>query len=260
MYKFSNYPTHGVSVARSGGLFRGLFFRHWNDGRQLLFSESLAQRLGRCAAFQAVALVAALEVIVRKILVKVPLNLLGRLVPLLPALDAEAFVEQGAVHAFYEAVRPRAAHLRRAVLYVVHSKHQFVGMTLDSSAELPTVVGQDSLDLYSESFVKGQHAVVEQLCGGNRHLRGVDLGEGQRAEGVYDDLHVDLAHSLEGSPVESVLIEEFSRGADLYMAHAKVAGMLLEQAYLFFAEQERIALGFFLQPQQSLVAMREIVP
>lgn len=88
-------------------------------------------------------------------------------------------------------------------------------MALGFSAELSTVIGQDSLDIYPEGFVEGQYAVVGQLCGGYRHLRGVDLGEGQRAEGVYDDLYVDLAYSLEGSPVERVLIEEFSRGADL---------------------------------------------
>ena len=44
------------------------------------------------------------------------------------------------------------------------------------------------------------------------------------------------------------------------MTHAKVAGVPLEQAYLLFAEQERLAPGLFFQPQQPLVAMREIVP
>ena len=76
----------------------------------------------------------------------------------------------------------------------------------------PAVVGQYGLDLYAEGFVEGQHAVVEQLGGGDGHLRGIDLGEGQRAEGVDDDLHIDLAHALERSPVEGVLIEQFSGG------------------------------------------------
>ena len=230
-------------------MFCGLFFGHWNDGRQLLFSEGFSQRLGRRAALQAIALVAALEVVIRKILVKVPLNLFGRFVPLPSALDAEAFVEQGAVHALDEAVRSRTAHLRRAMLYVVQREHQFVGMALGPSAELPAVVGKDGLDFDAERFVEGQHALVEQFGGGNGHLRGVDLGEGQRTEGVYDDLHVDFAYALDRSPVEGVLIEEFSRGADFYVAHAEVAGVPLEQPYLLLAEQNRIAPGFFLQPQ-----------
>ena len=100
-------------------------------------------------------ILAALEIVVRKILVKVPLNLLGRLVPLLPALDAEAFVEKGPVHAFDEAVGSRAVHLRRAVLYVVQGKHQFVRMTLGPSAELSSVVGHYGLDLYVERFSNG---------------------------------------------------------------------------------------------------------
>ena len=44
------------------------------------------------------------------------------------------------------------------------------------------------------------------------------------------------------------------------MTYAKVAGVPLEQAYLLFAEHDRLALGLFFQPQQPLVAMREIVP
>ena len=101
-------------------------------------------------ALQAVALVAALEVVVRKVLVKVPLNLLGRVVLLAPALDSEAFV--------------------------VQRKHQFVGVALRPSAELSAIVGQDGLDLYAEGFVEGKHTVVEQLGGGDGHLRGIDLG------------------------------------------------------------------------------------
>ena len=79
-------------------------------------------------------------------------------------------------------------------------------------------------------------------------------------KGVDDDLHVDLSHALERSPVGGILIEEFSRGVNLNMAHAKVAGVPLEQAYLLVTEYDCLALGLFLQPQQSLVTMCEIVP
>ena len=39
-------------------MFSGLFFFHWNDGRQSLSSQGLAQRLSRRAALEAVALAA----------------------------------------------------------------------------------------------------------------------------------------------------------------------------------------------------------
>ena len=59
-------------------------------------------------SLQAVALVAALEVVVRKILVKVSSDLLRCLVPFLPTLGAEAFVEQDrlALRLFFEPQQP----------------------------------------------------------------------------------------------------------------------------------------------------------
>ena len=44
------------------------------------------------------------------------------------------------------------------------------------------------------------------------------------------------------------------------MAHAKVAGVSLEQPYLLVAEHDRLVLDLFFQPQQPPVALREIVP
>ena len=63
-----------------------------------------------------------------------------------------------------------------------------------------------------------------------------------------------------GSPVEGVLIEEFSGGVNLNMAHAPVAGVPLKQPYLFFGEQNCLVLRLFFEPQQPLAPMREIVP
>ena len=51
-YRFGIYPTPGISGACSGGLFSGFFLLHWNDGRQFLSPEGVAQRLSRRAALQ----------------------------------------------------------------------------------------------------------------------------------------------------------------------------------------------------------------
>jgi hypothetical protein len=53
---------------------------------------------------------------------------------------------------------------------------------------------------HAKCLIEGQDAIVEQIGGGNRHLGGVDLGEGERAEDIDDDLNVDLAHALERAP------------------------------------------------------------
>jgi hypothetical protein len=41
-------------------------------------------------------------------------------------------------------------------------------------------------------------------------LRSVDLGEGERAEDIYDDLHVDLADPFERAPLEGVLVQQLA--------------------------------------------------
>ena len=43
------------------------------------------------------------------------------------------------------------------------------------------------------------------------------------------------------------------------MAHAKVAGVPLEQPYLLVAEPDRFVLSLFFQPQEPLMASRKIV-
>jgi hypothetical protein len=56
--------------------------------------------------------------------------------------------------------------------------------------------GEDGIDGDAQRFVEGQDAVVQQIAARHRHLRGVDLGEGEGAKGVDNDLDVDLADAL----------------------------------------------------------------
>ncbi len=95
---------------------------------------------------------------------------------------------------------------------------------------------------------------MEQIGCGDRHLRGVDLGEGERAEDVDDDLHIDLAHALERAPVEGVLVQQFSGPRGLYMAAAEVDGVALEQADLRLRQHVSVCLHVLLQAHQPLVA------
>ena len=131
---------------------------------------------------------AAFEVVVAQERIEVALDLAWRDVPGLSSRDTEAFVQQRAVHALDEAVGAGHGDLRRAMFDAFHRQQQFVWMLLGLAAELAAVVGEDGLHRDAECFVEGQHAIVEGVRCGDRHLAGVDLGEGQRAEGIDDDL------------------------------------------------------------------------
>ena len=202
---------------------------------------------------------AALKVVELDEDIEVGLDLLDRLVPFLPALDAEVLVEQRAVHALDEAVGARRADLRGPVLDVVERQQQLVRVVLGASGELAPVVAEYGFNCHAEGIVERQYSIMEQVGGGDRHLRGVDLGERQGTEGVDDDLNVDLADALERAPVERVLIEQFSGRRGLDMAHAELRRVALQQPDLFLGQDVGLLPGLGLEAQQALVARLQIM-
>jgi hypothetical protein len=82
------------------------------------------------------------------------------------------------------------------MLDAVHGQEQFEGVLIGPPAVLSAIVREDRADGHAQRLVEGQDAVVEQVAGGHRHLRGVDLREGEGAEDVDDDLDVDFADAL----------------------------------------------------------------
>ncbi len=58
-------------------------------------------------------------------------------------------------------------------------------MLLVSPAELTAIIGQHRADLDAEFGMKRRDPLVEQAAGGDRQFRGVDLGEGCRADGAH---------------------------------------------------------------------------
>lgn len=105
-------------------------------------------------------MVAAFEVVVVQECVQIALDFCRGDVPSLAPCDAEAFVQQRAVHAFDEAVGARRGDLRPAVFDAFHRQQQFVRMLLGLAAELAAVVGEDGLDRYAERLVERQDAIV----------------------------------------------------------------------------------------------------
>ena len=181
---------------------------------------------------QTVALMAPLQVVVLHEAIEVTLNLLGRGVRGGAAGDAEALVEQRAIHAFDEAVGARRPDLGGAMVDVLQGEQQLVGMLLGTATVFPAIVGEDRAYDDPEGLGEGEDAIVEQIARGGRHLGGVDLGEGERAEDVDDDLDVDLADALEGTPVEGVLVEQLTRPRGFDMAAAEVHAVALEELEL----------------------------
>jgi len=86
-------------------------------------------------------------------------------------------------------------------------------MDLRPSAELASVVREDRSDRNAQGLVERKNPVIEQVACGDRHLRVVGLCESDGTENINDNLNVNLAHALESSPEEGVLVKS-SPGRD----------------------------------------------
>lgn len=181
-----------------------------HERRQFFDTQCLSEGLCGGTSLQTITLMTPFEVVILDELVEVGLDLLDVLVPGGSAGDAEALVEHRPVHPFDEAVGARGTDLGVAVFDAFHRGEQFVGMVFGSTTELTSVVGEDGPDGDAQFFVEGQDTVVEQIACRDGHLGVVDLGEGERAEDIDDDLHVDFADAFERTPIEGVLIEQFA--------------------------------------------------
>ena len=80
------------------------------------------------------------------------------------------------------------------------------------------------------------------------------MAKGQRAEDVDDDLDVDLAHALERSPVEGVLVQKLAGARRFDVSAAEVDGVALEQLDLLVAEHVGVVVHVLLEAKQTLVA------
>src|SRR5581483_9966015 len=104
-----------------------------------------------------------------------------------------------------------------------------------------------------------QDAVVQQVACRDGHLRRIDLGKGEGAGDVDDDLDVDLADALERAPVKRVLVQELAGAGGLDMAAAELGAVALQQLDLRLGEDEGLVSSVAFEPEQSLVAGLEVV-
>jgi hypothetical protein len=130
---------------------------------------------------------------------------------------------------------------------------------LSGLPQLAAVVREHGFDGEGELLVEGQDAVVQQIAGGDRHLRGVDLREGHRARDVDDDLHVDLADALEHAPEERVLVEQLAWPGRFDVAGPELGAMAFEEPDLLVTEAEGRLASVTLEPEQMLVPGLDIM-
>lgn len=203
---------------------------------------------------------AAFEVVVAQEGVEVALDFGGCDVPGLAACDAEAFIQQRAVHVLDEAVGARGGDFSGPVLDALHRQQQLERVRFGLAAELAAIVGEHGPYRDVEGFVERQDALVKRIGGGDGHLAGIDLGEGQGAEGIDDDLHIDLADTLERAPAKRVLAEQFAgRGGFDVLPRDDLAAGFFQQAHLRFGEHEGGVAGVDFQAQQAFVAGEQVV-
>jgi len=229
------------------------------DRGQTGAGEGFLESLGGGAAVEAIALMGSLEVVVLEVAIEVGLDFLDGVVPGCSPGDSEAFVEERSVHSLNETVGARPPDLGATMLESLEGQQELVGLMLGASAEFPSVVRECGSDRDTKRFVEGQDSIVEQVAGGDGQLGAVDLGEGERAEGVDDDLDVDLADSFESPPIEGALVQQLSRAVAFDVTAAKVGAVPFEPLDLLFGQYESLALGLPFQTEQALSASLELV-
>ena len=163
-----------------------------------------------------------LEIVVRNEFVEVCLDLFDALEPGGASRYAEALVEHDLVQPFHEAVGAGKTNLGGAMLDSFHRGQQLVGVDLRMSAELAPVVGEDRPEWNPQRLVERKDPVIEQIARGDRHLRVVELSEGDGTEDVHDDLDIDLADALQSSQVEGILVQEFAGTGCLHVSASEL--------------------------------------
>ena len=212
-----------------------------------------------CAALHASALVRTFFIVVFQIDFQIGLHLVNRFVELCAALDAEVFIQQGAVESLDEAVGLWPTHARGSVFDAFQLQEQFVGVAVGPPAELAAIVAEHGLDPRTSGLERGQHFVVERLHGGDGQLVGVEPAPSVARAAVDDRLQVDAAHALERADHEGIDGDQLAGAAHLDLPFAELGAEALEQFDLLVAELDFVFADVTLQAQQALVFGQQVV-
>ena len=124
--------------------------------------------------------------------IEVGLQVVDRGVDLLAEGDAVELIEHGFVEALDDAVGLRALGLGPGVVDVLDRQIELVFVAVVGPAIFGPAVGEHALQGNVVLLVERDHPVVEQVCGGERGLAVIELGEGDLGVGVDEGLLVDV--------------------------------------------------------------------
>lgn len=117
----------------------------------------------RCAALGAIAMVGALAVVERDVIIQVALQLFERFIERLAEGHGVKFFLHRAMKAFADAVGFRRADVGAPVGDLLDGQIQLEGMPHRSAAVFSAVVGEQVFDLHAVFFVERQHAIVQHM-------------------------------------------------------------------------------------------------
>ena len=155
------------------------FFRDWEGVK-----ESLDRRLSE-APF---ALMRSDLVELAHPEIEVALQLLDRRVDLLAEGDLVELVEHGLVETLDNSVGLRALGLGSGMVSVLDRQIELVFVAVVGPAIFGPAIGEHALQGDAVLLVERDHPVVEQVCGGERGLAVVELGEANLGVGVDEGL------------------------------------------------------------------------
>ena len=105
-------------------------------------------------------------------------------------------VEERLVEGFANAGSLRALRLRARMLDILNPQVALVRMTVGDAALFGAAIGQDATKRNALLLEKWDHAVVEQVGGGDRRLLELQLGEAHFRIGVDEGLLIDPPDAL----------------------------------------------------------------
>jgi hypothetical protein len=177
--------------------------------------HTVHERLHRGLAITPAALMRALLVVVLRPRIEIGLQLLQRLIDLLPKPDPIALIYHGLMEPLADPVRVRMPGLRARVIDVLHGQVQFILMPLGCAAVLGPAVGQDSVQRDRLRFKERQHPIIQQIGRRDRRLPIIQFRKPDLAVGIDERLWRDAPDALERLHLEGVVGAAAARGHSL---------------------------------------------
>ena len=179
--------------------------------------------------------------------IKVYLHLLHGFVPLLAALEAEMFIEQGAVQPLDKSVALRPTDPGGAVFDPLTLQEQLVRMTVRAAAKLPAVVGENGGNPGLVLLEKRQHVFVEHMHGRHRQLGGIETTPGIPGMAIDDRLEIYSANPLEDADEKGVHRHEIAGVPGFDVPLSKLRAEPFQQANLSVAEVQLLLTDCFFE-------------